>query len=174
MPNKERRISRDAAATSERRGGLGIPNLVLREENGNIAFDNRDVTAMAKFNVARGGVTVDNLRESGKGKRLYFEAMVEKYWEEKWECPGCKGVFSRLKGAIQVGQLTPADTRVNRCYSCWTDHAPIGWKDGEEEEYLKIKPYIDKYLDAKTDFAKYEIVREFLKTTDESIPEFAL
>lgn len=165
-------IGKEGARISERKGGLGVPNLVLREAGTKkVVFDNRDVTAMAKQNVLRGGITVDNILQSGKAKKDFYTAMREKYWEREWQCPSCKNTFWRIKGCVEIGQLTQAGTRVNRCISCWQDSEPTGWKDGEEEEYLKIKPYIDRWLEAKTESAELEVLKEFLESVNETIPD---
>lgn len=167
MANRERRISDKAARIIEQRGGLGAPNMVLRDaDSKEVLYDNRDATAMAKFNLARGGSQSDSSDMTYRAK--FVIEFSDKNFMEVWTCPHCKSASLQYISLIYKGWVHPADdtnTAIIRCTNCWKSSPPLQYKDEEHQKDCEIKyPWIEKFVNINYAFTdeKYKLLEQYM------------
>ncbi len=156
-------------ARQRREDGVGWKgNTVLRDaETQEIIYDNRDVVAMAKWSVQRGGPAAEAMDRGSQA--MFCEYFENKYLMEDWICPSCKAKTNLYLSSIYVGWVHPMDetnTPMVRCHSCTKDSPPSEYKDDAHRTDCELKyPLIEQYVYIhinKIDL-KYELIQNFIK-----------
>jgi hypothetical protein len=156
-------------ARQRREDGVGWKgNVVMRDsETKEVIYDNRDVVAMAKQSVLRGGPAASTMDKSDR--LAYINQFEDKFFMEEWTCPHCKGHQRLYKESIYVGTIHPTDdtkTPYVRCWNCTNDSPPLEYKSEEHKIKCELMyPLANKFVNIHVNNydAKYELIQEWIK-----------
>lgn len=132
-------------------GGL-LPMHLTDGDSGETVYDNRDATEMAKHFVAKGGHAADMI-VSNADKWLSLQEEI--YFMTKTKCKCGASVDHFHENVYEKGY---------RCWSCWSDIAPIPYPEGQEEKIKATYPWAEKIVNLhyNNKTGKIAIVKEYL------------